>query len=641
MFFLNLGLGEFLAIFSAVSAVVVALYLLDRSKRRLTVATLRFWRPSEQPVQIPQRRRIQQPLSLILQLLSIALLLLALAQLRIGSREDGSRDHVLILDTSSWMSARVPGTGGSRQRTLMDEARSSALSYLRALPVQDRVMLVRADAVPAPATVFEQDRKVLERAIRESTPGFAALHLNRAIEFARHSSKTYARRAGEVVFIGAGRVTAEDAAAGISNAPDFRAVVLKHEIDNVGLRKVGLRRAIADPSRWEIHVAVRNFGRTPAAAPLALQFAGSPAGSRRLTLKPGEEREVRFEYQTRAPGLLEARLLSPDGFPGDDRAVVELPGLTSSKVVVYSDQPELLQPVFTSNPLVEAEFRNPSQYEPNPGAAVMILDRIRPSSPPAIPSIWIRPPREASPVNIKETAASARLHSWNSGHPLGAGLRTRDLTLDSTEVYRARQNDIVVAEVEQGPVIVARPEGHKTVVLGFHPMESSMKFDLATPLLFANIVRWISPDAFRHWEVHAGSAGMVHVPLSPGTDANNMRVASESNQALPFTVSGNGLQFFAGTPGTIRVSGAGSDLIYSTALPEVPDAVLELPPGTREGLPSRMAGAVFSQDIWHWLALLGGLGLLVEWLLYGRNRTRLLSIARSRPVEPRTIRRAS
>jgi hypothetical protein len=206
-------------------------------------------------------------------------------------------------------------------------------------------------------------------------------------------------------------------------------------------------------------------------------------------------------------------------------------------------------------------------------------------------------------------------------------------------VYRTRPGDVVVAEVEQGPIIVARPDGQKIVVLGFHPMDSSMKFDLATPLLFANIVRWISPDAFRHWEVNAGSAGMVHVPLAPGMDPNGMRVTSEGNKAIPFTVSESGLQFFAGTPGTVRVSGSGSDLIYSTALPEVPAAELELPPGTREGLPSRMTGAVFSQDIWHWLALLGGLGLLVEWLLYGRARRRLAPIARPKRTEP--IRRAS
>ena len=57
MFFLNLGLGEFLALFSAISAGVVALYLLDRSRRRQTVATLKFWKPADMPSQVQQLRR--------------------------------------------------------------------------------------------------------------------------------------------------------------------------------------------------------------------------------------------------------------------------------------------------------------------------------------------------------------------------------------------------------------------------------------------------------------------------------------------------------------------------------------------------------------------------------------------------------
>jgi hypothetical protein len=629
MFFLNLGLGEFVALLSGISAIVFALYLLDRSKRKLTVATLRFWKPSEQPTQIPQRRRIQQPISLLLQLLSMALLLLAIAQLRIGSREEVSRDHVLILDTSSWMSARINGASGGRVRTLMDEARSSALAYVRTVAPSDRIMLVRADGVPTPATVFEKDRKLLERAIRESTPGFSALHLNQAIDFARQAEKLYARRAGEVVFVGAGKVASEEGSAGLATVPNFRAVLSKQEINNVGFRKVGLRRSVADPALWEILVTVRNFGQRPATAPIALQFGGAPAGSRKLMLKAGEEQEARFEYRTRAAGLLEARLLSGDAFPGDDRAIVELPALTPLKAVVYSDQPEALRPILTSNPLVEAEFRTPAQYDPSPAAAIMILDRMRPPRPPAISSIWIRPPVDASPVPVKETVASAKLVRWASDHALGSGLRTRDLVFESTEFFRPRPDDVIVAEVEQGPAIVARGGTMKTVVLGFHPLDSAMKFDLTTPLLFANILRWMSPDVFRHWEVSAGSAGTVVVPLAAGIDPNTMRVSGEDNRQIPFSTAGNSLRFFAGTPGTVRISGAGSDLIYSTALPEVPGATLELPAGTREGIPSRSDSLSFSQDVWQWLALLGGLGLLIEWLIYGASR---------RLAEPRAIR---
>ncbi len=103
MFFLNLSLPEFLAILGSLSGVVVALYLLDRMRKHHTVATLRFFAAAEKPPVLKHRRKLQQPWSLLLQLISLLLLLLAIAQLRLGSPARYSRDHVLILDSSAWM----------------------------------------------------------------------------------------------------------------------------------------------------------------------------------------------------------------------------------------------------------------------------------------------------------------------------------------------------------------------------------------------------------------------------------------------------------------------------------------------------------------------------------------------------------
>ena len=112
MYLLNLSLVQFVFVFGSVTAVAVALYLLDRSRRRQVVSTLRFWVAAEQPAVAARRKRIQQPWSLILQLAGMALLLLAVGQLRLGSPAQAGRDHVIILDTSAWMAAR----SGSRTR---------------------------------------------------------------------------------------------------------------------------------------------------------------------------------------------------------------------------------------------------------------------------------------------------------------------------------------------------------------------------------------------------------------------------------------------------------------------------------------------------------------------------------------------
>ena len=57
-------------------------------------------------------------------------------------------------------------------------------------------------------------------------------------------------------------------------------------------------------------------------------------------------------------------------------------------------------------------------------------------------------------------------------------------------------------------MIVARPSKPKIVVFGFHPALSAMRYELATPLLFANLLRWMSPEIFRRWEISGGQRGL-------------------------------------------------------------------------------------------------------------------------------------
>src|SRR3984885_11745477 len=131
MSFLDLSLGELLGLAGALSAGIVALYLLDRSKRKQVVSPLRFWTGAGVRTQLKHRRRIQQPWSLLLEIISLLLLLLAIAGPRLGVIGGAGRDHVLILDTSAWMGA-LSGSATSRggRGTLFDEARDSARSWL-------------------------------------------------------------------------------------------------------------------------------------------------------------------------------------------------------------------------------------------------------------------------------------------------------------------------------------------------------------------------------------------------------------------------------------------------------------------------------------------------------------------------------
>ena len=617
MYFLNLSLAQFLGLFGTISVTMVLLYLLARSRRKQVVATLRFWVAAEQPAVVHKRKKIQQPLSLILQLLSMLLLLLAIAQLRLGTHMAVPRDHVLILDTSAWMSA-VAGT-----RTLMDEARDKARAYLKTVPASDRVMLVRADALTTPASAFEPNRAKLEQSIAQSTPGATALNLDQALAFARQEQALSSGRAGEIVYVGPGRIAAESRLTSMPLPRNLRVLPITDSVENCGLRKIAVRRSTADPEVWDIYASVRNYGASPKVVTLALRFGGAPAGTRRLTVPAGSERELALAYRTRAAGLLEANLLPHDSFPKDDYAALELPAQPSFTVTVYSDEPGLLRPAFTAIPRVHAIFRPVSEYRADPASGLVILDRFRPPEPPPANAIWIEPPADASPIPIREKLEGVEFDRWCSDSPLCSGLRKKDLRLNSTYVFESAPDDVRIGQVQSGPVIVARAGKSKTVVFGFHPGLSDFRYELATPLLFGNILRWMAPALFRRSAVAAGSAGTVTMQMDSDIRPEDVRVLQQDGTPVPFTTRGQTLRFFCGTPGTVRVLAGDRETVYSLTLPELWDSKWEMPAGARRGLPALREAAGVSRDLWQILALLGGLGLLMEWLLFGRTEGRV------------------
>ena len=163
-------------------------------------------------------------------------------------------------------------------------------------------MLVRADALATPATAFESDFGVVEEAIRRSQPGWSALNLEQALEFAQRAQRLQSQRAGEIVFAGAGRVPQDQA--DLTNLPsNLRVLLSGAPQENVGLRKIGLRRSPSAPDTWDIYVAVRNYGVKPHDVDLELQFGKSFVGSKRLALKPGAEQQATFAYRATARGL--------------------------------------------------------------------------------------------------------------------------------------------------------------------------------------------------------------------------------------------------------------------------------------------------------------------------------------------------
>jgi hypothetical protein len=507
----------------------------------------------------------------------------------------------------------------------MDIARLRAVQYIRALPSTDRIMLVRADALATPATVFEPDRRKIEAAIVASVPGSTALNLDQALAFARRIQSQGGRRAGEIAFVGTGRIVEPDPALATALPRNLRVIPVSDAIENAGLRKIGMRRSAEDPDLWEIYVSARNYGTQPRPATLSIDF-GPPneatrtvVGSHGIVLQPGADSEESFEFRSRSAGIMGVTLMPHDAFPDDDKAALELPAQPTLAVAVYSDRPELLRPVLAANARVNAVYKKTADYRPG-DQGLVILDQFVPPVRPVGDSLWIDPPASGSPIPVRTTVSQVSFSHWNSEHPAAEGLRAKDFKLESASVFETGPTDGRIGEVDAGPVIVARSGKPKIVVFGFHPGLSGMRYELATPLLFANLLRWFAPEIFRRWELSGGSVGAVKLDMDQDVAPGKLKVLAEDGSSLPFTLRDRAVHFFSGAPGVVRVMTGDREYVYSLTLPQLGESKWEPPADVRRGIPRALPVPSTVRDLWPWLALAGGLGLLAEWFLYGRFR---------------------
>lgn len=620
MEFLNLSFVQFAALFGVVGGVSVMLYLLDRTRRKQIVATLRFWVEPGLAAPVTRRNRIQQPLSLLLQLLGMLLLLLAIAEFQFGGRLNAPRDHVLVLDTSAWMGASLPNRGNA---TLMDVARASALGWLRAVPPDDRVLVVRADALATPATAWELDRRNVARAILESQPGATALNLSQSLQFARQMQRSRGTLPGEIAYAGPGRISTREANnLSLPDIPALRVLAVDDNIDNSGLRSVSASRSATDTGTWDIVVRARNYGKTPKLVNVTLNFGNIPQGSKPLDLAAGEEKESTFAVHTRVAGILEARLYPKDAFAADNYAALELPELRSLRVIVYSDHPEGLRPALASDPRVAAEFRKTAQYTPEPdNGSLVILHQFTPATRPPGNVLWIDPPAEYLPVAVASRVEHPEGLRWTPDQPLTVGLRARDVQIDSSSVFAPAPGDMRLAEVNAGPVMVANASADgksRSVVLGFDPFAGAMRYELTTPLLLANILRWAAPEVFRDVDAGTQSAGSIATPLPSREPESAVRVLTDSGESLPFNVRDKSVEFFAGERARVRVIAGNYEHVYSLSLPEMWDVKWTAPANARHGIPAWNDSLRRSRDWWPYLAALGAAVLIAEWIVYGR-----------------------
>ncbi len=610
MEFLNLSLFQLLGAAGAMSAFVVALYFLDRRRRKVLVSSLRFWREARAERHPLPQKRIQQPWSLLLQILGLLALLGALADIRWTANSFRALDHVLVLDTSSWMQAR------DANGTLLDRAKRLAVRYVRALPPGDRVLLVMSDANPMPAATFEEDPAVLESSILGAVPGTTALQLGEALGFARQMLGNR-EAAGDIIFVGSRWIAEDEIPTVTRELPNLRVIPVDTEWRNVYLDKVTLQPKERSAGGWTAFVSVGNRG--PAAqVPVQLSFGGAPTAAATVQVPPDSVVTIPVEFRTGAAGWVDVKLDLADMVRTDNFARVEVPRTSVVQVQVCTQSPASYTSLFRANPGWNASYRQDSPCAVQDNAELVILDGVLPAGTLNRPTLWINPPAN-SPFPSQVANLTDRRVEWNANSVLTEGLQAKDLIVQGGRFLQSAAGDEIFAAVGGQALALARPESPPQVAWGFQPLASEMRFEVATPLLFANTFRWLVANTAIPEELSIGSTGPVLLTGLDDREGEAPRVVDARGNALPVSRATDGWRFFAGSSGVYQVRQGQTERMVSLTLPQAPKSFWEPAPEQMMTALPASSGAEPPARWWIWLAAFGLICLVADAILFDRR----------------------
>jgi hypothetical protein len=560
---------------------IIAFYLLKLRRRPVRVGSVMFWERAVRDAQGNTPWRMVRPSAqLLLQLLALALLLLAFARPVVPGALGGR--VMLVLDRSASMNATDgnatdgSATDGAGGVTRFEQARERLRTLAGELAGAGgtRAMVVALGAEALPLTPWTSDRAVLLGALDAVEPTDEQASADALAELVRLAMGDGDEPPGE-------RPDAPQP--GQPQRPERLAVVLASDGDlappreplaanvelrlepvggrpagpagNAGVVAVAAQRQYDDPATVRVFARVLATGPMRRDLPVRLALDGRPVAQTVARLAPADgaegptEASVSLSAVAVDAGVLTVLLPGGDLLPADDAASMWLRGAGRPRVLMVIPERELVDPdrpgppspvlliaaVLEAMDLGDLQIRRLSRYEQLVGEGdlpfdAVVFDRVAPRAPAPAPSLHFGPPPPVPDGELPTVQPGAlpgtRAVSWRRTHPV-----MRDLALDQLAVAQPFMADaqpapdaarvLVLASGERGPLIAEiQGQQHRRIWVGFEPAQSNWPKLVSFPLFIAEAVDYLAMRGSRDAAVSVQAGSMATLELAqPRTSA--------------------------------------------------------------------------------------------------------------------------
>ncbi|MFM1769000.1 MAG: hypothetical protein RJA22_1529 [Verrucomicrobiota bacterium] len=608
-------------VFALALPVVVLFYLLKRRRSARLVSSTVLWQRflAESQANAPFQKLRRNGL-LLLQLLLLALVVLALARPFFTGNTRASRLRIVILDASASMQA----TDVKPKR--FEVARAEALRWVEGLRDGEQMMILLAGATTEVRQSPTTDKGALRRALAGCAPTDAATRLADALKTA--GAFTFEKKGEETVSSGEIHLFSDGAAPDLAEVANRNLPLVYHRVgagaNNAGIVRLDVRPNPEVPGERAVFASIGNFAAEPRSLEVELLLDGRRVQGRPLDLAPTNTQLVLFSVPQAADGVFTVRLAgaAADDLAADDQASVVSLLPQPARVLLVTKGNRFLEKALRAAPGVRLTV-TPQLAQPDPPADIVVLDDVVPAAWPQANLLALHVAR-TNWFPAWETVRAPAIVDWATTHPL-----LRFVSFDNVQVaeslgVRTPPWGVPLVESPAHPLLLAGELQRQRIVwVGFDPLQSTWPLRLSFPIFIANAVDWLHPASTRAADRLVSPGAAFRLPLGQRVPQARLTLPDGRTRLLP--VPADARELVVGDTmrqGVYRVEAGTNQATFCVNLLDAQESNIQPRPELALGTYERVAATRLrrgSVEIWRWMALAALAVLGLEWWWYHRR----------------------
>ncbi len=528
-----------IAILGALVAIPIILLYILRLRRRETVVSSNFlWQQilRDNEANTPWQR-LRRNILLLLQLIILALLVLALMRPAQVVPTITAGKTVVLLDASASMSA-TDINGDTRYQ----EAQREANLLLNDLTSDDQISVIRVGEIAEPLINYTNNFLAVRQAIFNSEVGQGNGDWATALTLAAAGAQGTDNFS--IIIISDGGVT--QAGQLPENIPAPIYVPIGESSANIAITALATRTLPGQSP--QLFAQIQNYAEIENDVSLLLRLDGEIWESRSLTISAESARSLVFEV-TEDFTTIQAELVLDDNIvdylESDNVAYTVASEHSTRRVLLLSDQRNVfLEEILRSLPNVQV-FRGDVNNTSLPATPydLYIFNNYLPDALPDADMLIINPPRSTDIFTLgAENSETRNIAVADRNHPLATFV-----TMDSVNLRVFNELSDVdwatpIVSTLGGDVIVAgENRGRQVAILGFNLLDSDFPLQIAFPIFMSNAIEWMTPANI----ISGGTAFSVGdvVRINPPLEATSIRVILPDGSSQELAVTGDTVAF--------------------------------------------------------------------------------------------------